>query len=621
MCATCTRAARKRVAAAILIPVFAVTHLPSINVFHTGNQAASSSRAVFADVFGVSRAHAQEANASPAPMKPQKFTCPMHPHYIADEFGTCPICGMDLVKLNSGDTDFGAVNGEQRAAITIAPEAIQNMGVRLGRVEQTLFGREVRSFGIVRANERLQTEITSRFEGWIEKLHVTAVGDEVKAGAQLFDVYSPQLVTSQNDYFLSRSEKRMADRAFSQMRSFGVQPQALEIIRQRSEPMQFVPFFAEQAGTVATLGIRQGSYVQRGTMLAMIQDYSKVWLLAGVSEQDLGFIKAGTEATVTLPNLSDRQVVTTVDYVYPTIDTGTRTGQVRLVIDNPDGKIRPGAYADVKFQVGSEERTAVPSEAVLRSGQGKYIVISLGQGRFQPRLIETGLVSGRWTEITQGAEAGEDVVVSGQFMLDSESALRESFQKLERMQMPLSLLQLSKNEFAMVDHFVDAGLYLHEALVDGFGVAPQFLDPAISVRDAMWPKFKNTKLSFVLTDAVTALEAAKLAKTESEVMAALSKLTDALKPWMLEGAPEHYKGKKVALFVDTDSKRSWAQLGGKPINPYGRGASQPIEWPAATMSANGNEGDGPAAATATTVPPGAPDKAAANTMKGSHSGH
>jgi Cu(I)/Ag(I) efflux system membrane fusion protein len=538
----------------------------------------------------------------------------MHPHYIADEFGACPICGMDLVKLETGGQDFNAEAAATRTVITIAPEVIQNMGVRLGRAERSRFGRNVRSFGIVRENERLQSVITARVEGWVEKLHVTAVGDEVKAGDRLFELYAPQLVVSQNDFLTSGGARGEQGRGLAQLRALGVQPKTIDMIKRLKEPMQLVPFYAEQDGVVAKLALKQGSYTKRGMLLAMIQSYSSVWLQVSVAEKDLGFITEATPATVTFPNLSGRAARGKVDYIYPTIDAKTRTGQVRLVIENTDGKIRPGSYADVAFEVDAKDRVAVPSEAVLRSGEGKHVVVSLGGGRFEPRLIETGLVDGRWTEVTKGVEQGEDIVVSGQFLLDSESALRESFQKLQRLQLSLSLLNLSKNQFAMIDHFVDAALYLHETLIDGFDPEPKFLDPAISVRGLMWPRFKHTKLAFVLNDSAEALRAAKRAKSESEVQAALARLVNALQGWMLEGAPDHYKARKVALFTDKASGRVWIQLQGKPLNPYSRGEAEAIAWPAG-KAAKPEPSDKAAKADAATLPAGADTG-----MKGSHNG-
>lgn len=558
--------------------------------------------------------------------KSTKWTCPMHPHYIADEFGTCPICGMDLVKLQTSEDPVETTSDEKRTVVTISPEVMQNMGVRLAPAESSSFGRRVRSFGIVEANERLQTDITARVEGWVENLTVTAVGDEVEADALLFELYSPQLIVSQNDYLRSKGSRDSTNRGLSQLKSFGVQPKALEQIKTLKRPMQRVPFYADRKGTVAELHLRKGTYVKRGMMLAKIQDYSKVWLMVSVAEKDLGFVSKKTSAMVTFPNLPGREVTAMVDYIYPTIDTKTRTGKVRLVLDNPGGLLRPGGYADVTLEVVSEQRTAVPSEAVLKNGEGRFIVVSLGRGRFEPRRVETGLISGRWTEVTSGVTAGENIVVSGQFMLDSESTLRESFRKLQKLQLPLSLLKLDKTQFAMIDHVIDASLYLHEALIDGFDVDPKFIEPAISIRGLMWPRFKDTQLAFVLTDSVAALREAQQATSESETRAALAKLNAALRPWILLGAPDHYRERKVALFKESDGKRVWLQQEGKALNPYGKGSGTQVPWlektapsPASTPNASADKPSGLTDASAADVAPETAPRGSAN-MRGSQSG-
>ncbi|MEL6623207.1 MAG: efflux RND transporter periplasmic adaptor subunit, partial [Pseudomonadota bacterium] len=330
---------------------------------------------------------------------------------------------------------------------------------------------------------------------------------------------------------------------------------------------------------VAEIDLRPGTYVKRGTMLTRIQDYRQVWLLVQVSEKDLTFIKPGTPARVTFPNIPGREVFAKVEYVYPTVSTQTRTGQVRLVLENPDGQLRPGAYADVAFEVAAEQRLAVPSEAILRSGGARYVIASLGGGRFEPRAVKTGLTSGRWTEIEGEISTGDEIVVSGQFLIDSESALRESFRKLERLQLPLSLLQLTDTQYAMFDHFVDAALYMHEALIDGYDVEPKFLDPAIEVKAILWPAFQHTQLAFVMEEAVAKIEKAKRAQTVSEQQAALAALVSALAPWMRGGAPTHYAEKGVVMFRDTASGRSWVQMKGRALNPYSRGKSEPMLWP------------------------------------------
>lgn len=574
MCSQCKSARRRGAAVLALAPALSLAQ-PVMTGMTDGLFAAK--RPVLENMLGVTAAQAAEANAS-ADQGPVKYTCPMHPHYIADEFGSCPICGMDLVKLETGNANLGSTAGESRTAVTISAETIQNMGVRLGRAEQSTFGRRIRSYGTVEENQRQQTEITARVEGWVEDLQVKAVGDEVKKGDLLFRLYSPQLIISQNDYLRSRGTGNLAGSGEGQLRAFGVQPQALEEIRQQERPMELVPFYAEQDGTISELSLREGTYVTRGMMLAKIQDYSTVWLMVAVSEKDLGFIGKETPASVTFPNLPGREVKGAVDYVYPTIDPQTRTGQVRLVIENRSGQIRPGSYADVVFEVDAERRVAVPSEAVLKSGAGAYVVVSLGEGRFEPRLIETGLAAGGWTEVKSGVIENEDVVVSGQFLLDSESALRESFRKLERLQVPLSLLKPSANEFAMIDHVVDAALYIHEALVDGYDIEPSQLDAAISIKDLLWPRYKDTQLSFVLQDSTAALVEAQQAKTVSELQTALAKLVGSLRSWIVKGAPEHYAERKVSIHRATDVDRHWLQIAGKPLNPYGNGPSELVKF-------------------------------------------
>lgn len=598
MCKRCAHSSHRTVAAVTLVSAAVLSATLPSPESRTGTSYGSNSATSYVSAIGrliVGTAHAAAPVTSSAkPQATTKWTCPMHPHYIADAFGACPICGMDLVKLETGGSMGAAGPAETRAIVTIAPETIQNMGVRLGKAEKSRFGRQVRSYGIVHENERLRSEITARVEGWVENLRIRAVGDEVKQGDLLYSLYSPQLIVSQNDYLTARGERGGLQRGLAQLRAFGVQPRALAEIAKRKTPMEFVPFYAEQAGTISEIFLKPGTYVKRGMLLAKIQNYKSVWLRVGVTERDLGLINKNGQAVVTFPNLPGRTANAKVDYIYPTIDNATRTGQVRLVLDNADGKIRPGSYADVVFEVDAQMRVAVPSEAILKSGQGHFVIVSLGEGRFEPRSIEPGMTAGRWTEVRRGVSEGEAVVVSGQFLIDSESALRESFRKLERAQLPLSLLKPTKSEFAMIDHLVDAALYLHEALIDGYDVTARQLDPAIAVRDLLWPRYKDTKLAFVLDDAVAATKLAQAARTESEVRDALAKLVAALRPWVLEGAPKHYQERKLAVFRETSTRRHWFQITEKPLNPFGRAAGEKLPWPHSGATSGADKSAAPA---------------------------
>lgn len=547
-----------------------------------------------------------------------KWTCPMHPHYIADEYGSCPICGMDLVKIQSTSEEQPVEGGSNRTIITIPTETIQKMGVRVAKVESSAFGRRVRSFGIVSENERMQTVLSARVEGWVEKLNITAVGDEVKSGDVLFEIFSPELIVSQRDFLLSLGKSKQArNNIRRRLKSFGVQDKALQLIAKKRNVQQTVPFYAERQGTVAELHVSSGSYVRRGMMIAKIKDYSQVWVIVNVSEKDMSFIAEGTKATVLFPNLPGKNIISKVDYVYPEINEKTRTGRVRLVLENKAGELRPGSYADVVFEAQISERLSVPSEAVLKDESGDHVVVSLGEGRFVSKPVKLGLVTGGRAEVRSGIQEGDDVVVSAQFLIDSESSLRESFRKLKRLQLPFSELKLSKEDFAKFDHMVDAALYIHETLKDGKKVDAAFLNPAVSIKNIMWSDYKNTKLSGVLSDAEVAFKQAQKANTATELRAALNSIIDALEPWLLEGAPQHYSQKGVKLFKTKDGLAKWLQLGAKPINPYGGGEAELMPWPQVSNPTDAMTKDGEAEKKAP-VEDKTNDPRGSHGMRGSH---
>lgn len=520
---------------------------------------------------------ASEENAA----KQQKWTCPMHPHYIADDPGTCPICGMDLVKLEtSTDDKKSAAQNSPTTVIDIPAQTIQKMGVRIQKVEESRFGRNIRSYGVVKENERLRTELSARVEGWVENQSITAVGDEVKAGDKLFDLFSPELVVSQRDYLTaSRQGGSSRKNITRRLLSFGVQQQAIDLLDKQNEVMQNLPFYAEQDGTVAELNVTPGTYVKRGMTIAKIQDYSTVWIMVNVAENDMPFITKDTRANVYFPNHPGKTLNATVDYIYPMINSQTRTGRIRLVVDNKNGDLRPGTFADVVFQPDEQQRLSVPIEAVLRDQGGTSVVVALGNGRFTSRRVDTGLTSGKRVEIRSGLKSGEDVVVSSQFLIDSESALRESFRKLERLQKPLAQITLDKTDQAMFDHIVDAAIYVHDELTNNRMIEPKQLDPALSTRSHLLGAYKNTQLEPVLEKSEAALKTIQAAATESGVKDGLASLVLALEPWLLQGNPAHYKQKQLHLFEDKASSKKWLQLADTAKNPYGTATAKAVPWP------------------------------------------
>tara|TARA_R110002124_G_scaffold266813_2_gene433827 strand:- start:16249 stop:18099 length:1851 start_codon:yes stop_codon:yes gene_type:complete len=566
----------------------------------------------------------------------QKYTCPMHPHYIADRPGSCPICGMDLVALEAEDesaaedvandsvSDSASASGEKkvlywqapmnpnyrsdkpgkspmgmdlvpvygearentkkdytaRTVVTIAPETIQNTGVRTEKAQMASFGTAVRSYGDVTENVRLQTDIAGRVSGWVKDLRFKAEGDEVKKGELLFTLDSPELISAQQDYIsaLKTGVTGRINAGERRLSSLGIQNSAITTIRKNRKAETYMPFYAESDGVISMISIREGTYVKPGMMVMQIQDYSSVWVEVSIAEQDIPYIDDTTKVTVSFPNLGIQEKPAKIDYIYPTIDRATRTGRVRLVLDSPDNVLKPGAYADVEFQTGVERRLSIPSDAILKSKDGDFVVVALNAGRFQPRRILAGLRYRGRTEVLKGLAENDNVVVSGQFLIDSESSLRESFRKMQRMQTSLNTLEVGDDQMAMIDHLADAALYIHEELIAERTPNPKMIMPAITIGDHLMPVFRGTKLQFVLEDAEDALMKAKDSLTDVEWRESLNELVTALKPWLLEGRPQHYKDKGLKLYMAHGLDTYWLQLGEDVQNPYGEGHPMKIDW-------------------------------------------
>ena len=377
----------------------------------------------------------------PALAEIQAYTCPMHPHYISEQAGTCPVCGMDLVpvKQHNNARDEHAEHHhahhnmeEAHSVIAIPPQTIRNMGIRTEKATITNMGGQIRSYGVIVPNERLQKKVYSRVEGWISALGVSAVGDNIKQGEHLYTIHSPDLVLAQHD--LLSLERRGRNIDLSKLFvHYEVDKEFIRTLRSSGKVKENVPYYSSYSGTVTKLYVRPGSHVTRTTPLMETEDYSSVWVEVHVAQKDLPFLTKGDTATITFSGTDYAKETTTIDYIYPEINPDSRTGRVRLVLENPDQSLKPGAYTDVTFETRIRQRLNIPSEAILRRSDGEFVVIAPGNGRFQPRQVHTGLYRQGRTEILHGIKAGESVVVSGQFLLDSESSLRDAFRRMEKM--------------------------------------------------------------------------------------------------------------------------------------------------------------------------------------------
>lgn len=372
---------------------------------------------------------------APIQAESRKFTCPMHPHYISDKEGTCPICGMTLVPIAENEIEMmpsEKTMEDNRPIITVPSETIQTMGVRTEQVKKTSFGQRVESVAIVKPNRRLQRDVSSRIAGWIENLRVKAVGDTVKKGDVLYELHSPELISGLKDYgdALKAGIRERIEATRRKLAFLGVSARALQNFSGKTNAGK-IPFYAESSGIIDDISVREGSYVQPGQTIMRLQDYASVWIEADIAEQDLSFIASDATAKITFPNLGNKRYTAQIDYIYPTLDIKTRTGKVRLTIPNEQDVIRPGAFANVIFESRIQERLSVPNEAVLRDSRGEHVILSLGQGRFTARSVQTGISDNRRTEIKSGLQEDDILVVSGQFLIDSESALRESLMKMQ----------------------------------------------------------------------------------------------------------------------------------------------------------------------------------------------
>ena len=567
----------------------------------------------------INRPDAEDARNSVDAQMAQ-YTCPMHPHYIAtDPDGSCPICGMDLVpvaatgsggereilyyrhpmgqpdtspvpKQDSMGMDYIPVYADpaNEPGVVVSPEMIQTMGVRTAPVELAAFGRTLRAFGTVETNERLENVAASRIEGWIEDLRVRAEGDTVRPGALLYRVYSPDLIAAQKDMLASLTignENRIAA-VRQRLRSLGMQNAAIDRLTETREVIERVPVYAEAGGTVASLQVREGDYIEPGTPVLRLQSYAGVWVMASVPEQDLALIDTGLPVRLSFPSAPGAPGEGRIDYIYPEIDPGTRTGRVRIEVDNDAGYLRPGAYADIALDLGGEPRLSIPTEAILRDSRGANVIIALGEGRFDGRTIETGISANGRTEILAGLTLGEEVVASGQFLLGSEVNLREGLARMQGPDMvtagpdtPLSEMPIDATTLAQIDHFTDMALYFHEALSDGYRISPDFIDPALSLGGVLRERFANTRLVPIIEDAEAALRAAKDAREGERLAGELARLMAALEPWLMDGAPVHYRDAGLTLFRDTASGQLWLQQGMPPLNPYGERESETVAWP------------------------------------------
>lgn len=365
------------------------------------------------------------ADTALAESKPQYWYDPMHPAEHFEKPGKSPFMDMQLVPKYAKDAAPGSIAVDSRV--------VQNLGLRLAKVEQGSFSRLVDTVGSVGVDEHRIEAVQVRQPGWVERLDVRAVGDSVRRGQPLAGIYSPDLLATQQELLiaLGSDDPQLIEAARRRLALFGLPEVQIARIEKTQRVERRVDYFAPFDGYVMDLGVRQGAEVQPGTMLFQLADLSAVWVTAEVPETQAAWLKPGDRAEVEVPALPGERFVGQVDYLYPELTQATRTLKVRVVVKNPHMHLRPGMFAAAHFQsLTHTQALTVPSESVIKTGMRSFVIVADDDTHFRPTRVRVGAEQGGRSEILEGLTLGQNVVSSGQFLIDSEANLRGAFDNL-----------------------------------------------------------------------------------------------------------------------------------------------------------------------------------------------
>jgi Cu(I)/Ag(I) efflux system membrane fusion protein/cobalt-zinc-cadmium efflux system membrane fusion protein len=417
------------------------------------------------------------------------WTCGMHPHVLEEEPGQCPVCGMALVPAGgSARAVAGPAGGEREilfyrnpmdpsitsespaqdemgmayvpvyadeaegargagTTVSIDPAVVQNMNVRSAPAERRDLTHDIRTVGYLEYDQERMVTVTTKYTGWVEKVYVNYIGEPVKRGQPLFEIYSPELVQTEQELLSAigyagrfdesaeearRRAQALVEAARTRLGYWDIAPEQIARLEETGEIFRTLTVVAPAGGLVMKrMPGLEGMAVTPGMETFHIADLSSLFLSVEVFEDQLAWIREGTPADVTFTYFPGETFRGTVRFIEPEFSEKTRTLRVKLEVPNVDRRLRAGMFATVVFQpVAVGEALAIPTLAVLRTGQRNVVVVDLGEGRFEPREVVLGHQGDGWVEVREGLAEGEMVVTSSQFLIDSEASLQEAIQKM-----------------------------------------------------------------------------------------------------------------------------------------------------------------------------------------------